>query len=336
MRDITVIIPAYKPDERMVALIKELADEFPIVVVDDGGGEEFAHLFEDARNAGAYVLTHEVNKGKGMALKTAYRYVRENGMGIGAITADADGQHTKKDIEAVADAMEANPDTLVIGGRDFSDMPPRSKFGNTVTRIVFRLATGVKINDTQTGLRGIPACSFDDMIEVEGERYEYEINVLLSIKKWNLKYMEIPIETVYIDDNSSSHFNPVRDGLKVFGRVIKFAMSSLICTGIDYLLFILIKIWLPVGWSYALARVVSASINYQLSRRVVFHGKPSVWSFIGYALLAGLCMLIGSFGVQWLTSLGVNSIISKIIFDCSLFVMNYFVQKKVIFRNADR
>ena len=116
----------------------------------------------------------------------------------------------------------------------------------------------------------------EKMAAVAGDRYEYEINVLLSLKEWGLKYIEIPIETVYIDDNSSSHFHPVRDGLKVFGRVIKFAMSSLICTGIDYLLYCVLKIWLPVGWSYALARVVSASVNYQLSRRVVFHGKPSI------------------------------------------------------------
>ena len=122
---------------------------------------------------------------------------------------------------------------------------------------------------------------------------------------------------------------------QVFGRVIKFAMSSLICTGIDYLLYCVLKIWLPVGWSYALARVVSASVNYQLSRRVVFHGKPSIWSFIGYFALAAACMLIGSFGVSWLTSLGVNSVVAKLIFDCSLFVMNYFVQKKIIFRNRE-
>lgn len=335
MRDITVIIPAYKPDERLVALIQELRGEFPVLVVDDGGGTEFAGIFEQARSAGAVVLTHEENKGKGAALKSAYRYMLDKGTGSGAITADADGQHKMKDIIAVAEAMEANPDTFVVGGRDFRKMPPRSRFGNTVTRFVFRLATGLKISDTQTGLRGIPACSMEKMAAVTGDRYEYEINVLLSLKEWGLKYIEIPIETVYIDDNSSSHFHPVRDGLKVFGRVIKFAMSSLICTGIDYLLYCVLKIWLPVGWSYALARVVSASVNYQLSRRVVFHGKPSIWSFIGYFALAAACMLIGSFGVSWLTSLGVNSVVAKLIFDCSLFVMNYFVQKKIIFRNRE-
>ena len=182
LRDITVIIPAYKPDERLVALIQELRGEFPVLVVDDGGGTEFAGIFEQARSAGAVVLTHEENKGKGAALKSAYRYMLDKGKGSGAITADADGQHKMKDIIAVAEAMEANPDTFVVGGRDFRKMPPRSRFGNTVTRFVFRLATGLKISDTQTGLRGIPACSMEKMAAVAGDRYEYEINVLLSLK----------------------------------------------------------------------------------------------------------------------------------------------------------
>ena len=151
-------------------------------------------------------------------MKSAYRYMLDKGTGGGAITADADGQHKMKDIMAVAEAMEANPDTFVVGGRDFRETPPRSRFGNTVTRFVFRLATGLKISDTQTGLRGIPACAMEKMTAVAGDRYEYEINVLLSLKEWGLKYMEIPIETVYIDDNSSSHFHPVRDGLKVFSQ----------------------------------------------------------------------------------------------------------------------
>ena len=330
--ELFVLIPAYKPDDRLCSLVASLKEKYRVVVVDDGGGSQYGEIFATAKDLGAVVLTHEVNRGKGAAIKTGLAYAKDQGAD-GVITADADGQHTPGDIDRIAEAMAQNPDSFVVGGRDFSQMPPRSKFGNTVTRAVFRLATGVKISDTQSGLRGLPACLFDRMLAVDGDRYEYEMNVLLSLRAWHASYLEIPIETVYIDNNSSSHFHAVRDGLKVFSRVLKYAASSVACTVIDYALYCLLLLWIPAPYAYGAARVVSASINYQLCRRVVFHAQAGVKSAVGYFALAACSMLIGSVSVSLLSGIGLNSVLAKLIMDCLLFVMNYLVQKHVIFRS---
>ena len=184
MQKIWILIPAYKPDEKLTRLVEKLLADFPVVVVDDGGGEAYASLFDRVRALGAAVLTHEVNRGKGAALKTGIAHLLQVQDCLGAVTADADGQHTPEDIARVAEAMLAEPQTMVIGGRDFSQMPPRSKGGNTITRFFFRLCTGLTISDTQTGLRGLPRCLFERLLQVSGDRYEYEMNMLLALKLW--------------------------------------------------------------------------------------------------------------------------------------------------------
>lgn len=329
---VQILIPAYQPDNQLIALAKELKMVFPVTVVDDGSGREYAPLFAELEHLGVKVLHHELNRGKGAALKTGIRYIMEQDDAEGIVTADADGQHTISDITRVALTMREHADTLIIGGRDFSLMPPRSRFGNTVTRFIFRLCTGLNISDTQTGLRGLPPCLFQRLLTLDGDRYEYEMNMLLAIKEWKIPYKEISIKTVYIDGNRSTHFHAVRDGLRVFSRVIKYAVSSLFCAAIDYLLYLIFLGFLPVGWSYAAARVFSASINYLLNCKLVFGGKPTVSSLVGYGLLASGSLLAGSITTGLLSSLGAGSVAAKLLIDCCLFALNYIIQKRLVFR----
>lgn len=328
-----VLIPAYNPDEKLLDLLRELPSDVPVVIVNDGSTDEHDFIFEKAQSMGASILSHEQNRGKGAALRTGMAYIARQGEKEGVITADADGQHSCEDILKIAKILRDEPGTFVMGGRDFRQMPLRSFFGNACTMILYRMTTGIAITDTQTGLRGIPAQAFERVLSVEGDRYEYEMNVLLKLREWKLPYREVRITTIYHDNNKSSHFRPVFDGFRVFFRVLLYALSSLTCTLVDYAVFIILSGFniLP-AICYALARILSAALNYQLNCRVVFGGKPSVRSAVEYAVLVLFIMALGSGFITYLTMHRINSIIAKVIVDCVNFVINYFVQKKVIFR----
>lgn len=335
MNKIMVVIPAYKPGEQLVELVGSLIKEFSVLIVNDGSGDEFDPVFAELKDRGAKVIAHEVNEGKGAALKTAIKYLQATGEEHLVVTADADGQHKIEDIKAVAEALRKNKNKLVLGVRNFKEMPARSRFGNSLTRFFFRIITTMPISDTQTGLRGFSNLLFDKLLTARGNRYEYEMNVLLSLKDWRVKYIEVPIETVYLDGNASSHFHPVRDSLIVFGQVIKHTAASLFCTGLDYVLYMILYASLPAEWAYVCARAVSAGINYQLSCRVVFNSKPTIVTAVSYALLVIASFSVGAIGIRLLCDLGVNKLVAKVPVDTTLFFVNYIVQKRVIFNQSE-
>ena len=183
---VVILIPAYKPDEGMLALLNALIAQkryAGIVVVDDGSGSDYRPIFEAAEQMeGVVVVRHAVNQGKGRALKTGFNAIMNQWPEAAVITADADGQHTPRDIARLADELDASDGkTIVLGKRGFGKgTPAKSLMGNTITRHVFALSTGKMIYDTQTGLRGIPASLLPEMMHIPGERYEYEMNMLLQ------------------------------------------------------------------------------------------------------------------------------------------------------------
>ena len=215
LKNVAILIPAYEPDEKLVELIARLRGDFAhLVVVDDGSvGEGARKVFARIRDDVDVLLVHEVNRGKGAALRTGFAWVRDHLPEVVAVvTADSDGQHTPKDIARVAEAAVDYPDGLVLGVREFTGTVPfRSRFGNTWTRILFRLVTGLPIRDTQTGLRAIPRGLFDRMLAIGGDRYEYEIRMLVDARRHAARPLQLSIETVYIDANRASHFHPLRD-----------------------------------------------------------------------------------------------------------------------------
>ena len=140
-----IVLPSLDPDSKFQKVVEGLLEAGfrHIVIVDDGSKAERKHFFDEAaQKPGCVVLTHEVNKGKGRALKTAFAYVRENLPGLsGVITIDGDGQHLTGDIIACGNRMLENPDSVVLGCRDFSrpGIPPRSVAGNKTTSRFFRI-----------------------------------------------------------------------------------------------------------------------------------------------------------------------------------------------------
>ena len=340
---ITVLIPAYKPDEKLVKLVDDLiaADLRRIVVVDDGGGEAYKPIFDAIREK-AHVLTHPVNRGKGAALKTGLKHIMKK-PGGGVVTADADGQHTPADIARIADVLLEKPDTLVIGSRDKKAMPPRSKAGNTLTCAVFGLLTGLWLNDTQTGLRGLPKSALEAFSDLEGDRYEYEINMLLTAAQSGMPVIEEWIETVYLDDNASSHFNPLKDSLKIYLCIFKFAASSLLAFVIDYVLVLLFsaltKSWPPsasLNFSVIAARLISATVNFTVNRKVVFNGNECLWkAVLKYAALALIVLGLNLLLMHLLTGLGWSIPLAKIVVEIILFCMNFVVQGRFVYRKGN-
>lgn len=263
----TVLIPAYKPDESLIETVKEIREQAPemdVVVIDDGGKEAFAEIFSKVRELGATVLVHEENRGKGAGLKTGFAYLLEKGEQEGCVTADADGQHLTKDIIKVAQKVRENPDALVIGGRKFNrpGVPLRSKAGNYATRFTYNLLCGQCLGDTQTGLRGIPASRLADMLTVPGDRYEYEMGQLLMARQMDLPLVETEIETVYRDvENSTSHFNPLQDAMRVYKPVIVAGLGLILAAAIDIALFLILYPTLGLIASAFIARGVSFAVR---------------------------------------------------------------------------
>ncbi len=221
------LIPAYKPDRKLINLAQELVRYgFNVVIVDDGSGKEYADIFCEMLPC-ADVIRHEVNRGKGAALKTGFEFIAESAGrgqidGYVVVTLDADGQHSIPDAVQVTEAAEENRDALILGTRGFdTQVPVKSRLGNDITRGVFSFVTGVKIHDTQTGLRAFSDKQIDLMKNIEGDRYEYEINVLLEYAKRNIKISEVPIKTIYLENNKSSHFHAVRDSFLIYMEILK-------------------------------------------------------------------------------------------------------------------
>ena len=203
-----ILIPAYEPDEKLVDLVTSLrCSGQTIVVVDDGSGTEYRPVFHRARSLGCDVIGHLPNRGKGDALKRGFRHIAAVYPGQDVVCADCDGQHTLPDIARVADAVGEHRAGIVLGSRQFAgDVPLRSRFGNDVTRMVFRVATGRRLQDTQTGLRGYPAWMLGWLQTIEGERFEYELEVLLAARRAGVELHEVSIATIYLEENASSHF----------------------------------------------------------------------------------------------------------------------------------
>lgn len=336
---VLVLIPAYKPDAKMLSLCRALRGEgLDVLLVDDGGGAQYCFLFDEAEALGCTVARHAVNLGKGRALKTGLNEALNRfGAMAGVITADADGQHTPEDILRVRDALLLHPDSLILGARAFQgEVPFRSRAGNSITRVVYHFVSGCKCSDTQTGLRGIPAAAIPAILRLPGERYEFEMEMLLRLKEMKLSLFEVPIATIYENNNEGSHFNTLRDSARIYGVIAKFMLSSLLSFVIDYGLYLVLLKGMGVAAavSYAFARVVSSLFNYAVNRSTVFHGRGGRSSIVRYYLLA-VCQLCAGVGLVYLLGLaGLPESVMKIPVDISLFFISYLIQRDFVFLDS--
>ncbi len=354
LADAVILIPSLEPDDRLPAYIRKLVGSGfgHVVVVDDGSPEQYQAIFREIEeiDSRVRVLHHDVNHGKGVALKTGYRWIQENLPRIsGVITADADGQHTVPDCVRLAETLENGQRALYLGSRDFSldHVPPKSRTGNRLTSVLFFLLYGKWLQDTQTGLRAFRKEDLDFMIQVEGERFEYEMNVLIACARHDLPMIPITIETVYENENKGTHYRPRKDSMRIFRVIIrgfvKFMGSSLICFLVDQTLFNLLnKGIFHNGAANAagiillctvLARVVSAALNFMLNKKFVFklkgHTGGAVWK---YAVLCAGIALMSAGGVYLLGRIGLDSTVAKPIVDLVLYFVSFRVQEKWVFR----
>jgi glycosyltransferase involved in cell wall biosynthesis len=339
---LAILIPAWQPDEQLAILVAGLGEEGfgAVIVVDDGSDEKYAAVFEElALLPRVHVLRHAVNLGKGRALKTGINYfLSELPEMDGLVTADADGQHTKADIARVAKGLFDAGGRVVLGSRSFAaDAPSRSRFGNGLTRHIFSFTTGAKLADTQTGLRAFPRKLLPELLGLEGERYEYEMTVLAHVCRLVGKPLEVPIETIYLEGNHSSHFDPIWDSMRIYFVLVRFYFSAIVAAGIDFAGFsVVFAVTGNVLASIAVGRL-SSLVNFVLNRKFVFHNQASVkgtlWRY--YALVVAIGGL--SYLLIWALHQYArwNVFAAKAVVDTVLSLVSFSVQRTFVFRRAE-
>ncbi|MGI6696425.1 MAG: GtrA family protein [Christensenellales bacterium] len=356
-----ILIPSLHPDEKLGLYVQALVEHgfSRIVVVDDGSGPNYAHYFEALKaNPQCRVLGYAENQGKGHALKHGIRYILEHfPEAPGVITADSDGQHTAEDCLRVAGEMLRDPSRLVLGVRDFSQahVPAKSMLGNRLTTFFFALLYGRWVSDTQTGLRGISRQIMPRMLDIPGERFEYEMNMLIYCAGWHIDFAKVPIDTIYLEENKGSHFRPFHDSVRIYAQLFrnffKFASASMLSTLLDMGLFTLLDkaiLSLAFPWdagqggfqhvllATAIARVCSALFNYKVNKVFVFRISKCKGALPRYALLVAVVLLASAALVnalnQWLS---IDRTLAKVFVDALLFFVNYRIQKSWVFKCPD-
>lgn len=339
--EMIALIPAYKPDEALIRIVRETRESgLRPVVVDDGSGPDFREVFAGAADEGAVVLSYEENHGKGAALKYGLSWIGRRFAGpCSVVTVDADGQHRVEDALVLAQSAALRPLTLFLGSRTLpADAPLRSRVGNAFARLIFRLSTGKKVLDTQTGLRAFSGEMIPRMVKIPGDRYEYEMNVLMETARGGGEICEMEIPALYEEGNPSSHFRTVADTARILKEVAKFSASSLISAGADLLLFLMFSALLSgaalgVAAANVLARLISASLNFTLNRRLVFEGRGELGrSALSYALVAALILAGNTVVVTLLTGpLGLPLLPAKILTELLLFTVSWLLQRRFVF-----
>ena len=354
---ISVVLPSLDPDEKLIAVVDGLLQYgfSHIILVNDGSKQENLHYFTDlaAQHPEITLLHHEVNKGKGAALKNAFRWFLANRPdAYGVVTVDGDNQHHPEDTKRCCEHMMATGHT-VLGCRDFdqADVPARSSFGNKTTSMIFKIFVGMTISDTQTGLRALPRKVMEELVDVYGDRFEYETNMLLSFKTKGIPFDEVKIRTVYIEENKSSHFRVIHDYWRIYKLILahffRYTMSSVACFVVDSgMVFLLTKVLggfltdpLLSGISTLGARVVSSLINFFMNKKLVFQSKVST----GKAMIRYYALAIPQMIVQWLINQGLYSLLGiteqqagmrtviHILVMCVLFLVSFTIQQRWVF-----
>ena len=338
-----VLIPAYEPDMKLIRLLEVIVGTrgIKVLLVNDGSGPEYDEIFDRATALGCTVIGHPVNRGKGYALKRGFEYVEQFFPGHDVVCADCDGQHAVVDILRVANNIAANRDVMVLGARQFTGrVPLANRLGNTVTRVLFARSTGQRLYDTQTGLRGYPASLLPWLQTVRGDRFEYELNVLLQAAEVGVTIQELPVETIYIEGNASSHFRPLVDSARVYAPLVKFSLSSIGAFAIDVVaLLVASAITGNLLVSVVTARMVSSTFNFVANRRLVFadrQGRSSAACASRYFTLVAAIMAV-NFGMMhvWYERLGVGLLSSKFLTEAALFAASYQIQKRFVFASPE-
>ncbi len=335
----TILIPAYEPTEKLISLVVKLKEktDYSILIIDDGSGKHFQHIFKKAEYYGCTVLHHIKNKGKGEALRTGFAYQLLDSGSEPLVCADSDGQHSIDDIIKIANAIDDEKKEIVLGVRQFEGKVPfKSRLGNNVSAFFFKLVTGIAITDTQTGLRGYPSRLLSWLGSVKGSRFEYELNMLLNAKEDGISIKQVPISTIYDDSNKGTHFRPIKDSILVLMPLLRFCSSSLASAILDFiLLFVFQGLTGSLFWSVVMARVISSIFNYLVNRFFVFRAKnvSNMQSASKYFGLAAVIMFLNYSLIALLINVFyVSDVLAKLLTEITLFILSYSVQKLYVFK----
>lgn len=338
---IVVLVPAYQPGPALRALAEGLSGSGlfdAVVVVDDGSGDGCRPLFDQvAEVPRVHLLRHEANRGKGAALKTGIEFVlREWPSCLGVVTADADGQHALDDIVAVAEAFRRNPRAVTTGARAFSGtVPLRSRAGNALTRAAFRILSGSRVSDTQTGLRALPRRLLPDLLQIQANRYEFELDALLTAISRRVPIFEIPIRTLYFDGNAGSHFHALFDSIRIYYVLLRFSLTSLLSAGVDNLVFVVALNALgSIGGAQVAGRLVAVTVTYFLVRNAVFlSDRAHLRAIPRYLMIVAGSGLVSYFLLTAIhRRLGWAPLLAKLCAEGLLFLVNFVLLRDVVFR----
>src|SRR5580704_2055883 len=340
---VPVLIPSYKPGAALETLVDALLQRGfdMIVVVNDGSGPEFGDIFRRvARSSHVHLLEHAVNLGKGAALKTGLKYALVKCPSLrGVVTADADGQHHPDDIVHVAQTLLADGNPLILGVRSFSgSVPLRSRLGNGITRGLMRALVGQKLADTQTGLRGIPVRLIPHLLRMQSAGYEFELDMLLACKHQGFPVIQIPIRTIYLGNNESSHFHPIFDSMRIYFLLLRFSVLSLCTAVLDNAVFaIMFAQTGDIARSQVAARLMAMVFNYVGARRTVFHSQqPHTKVLPKYVALVALNGLVSYAMIEFLhVRFGVPAVAAKLFAEALLFIANFAIQRDLVFTRRE-
>ena len=339
MNRICVVIPAYQPSLKLITLVNNLIKKNiqKIIIIDDGSSPKYKKIFSDLENIRHVTLIkHNKNLGKGAALKSAFKNLLFTNSDEVIVTADADGQHLVEDIVSVASAVTLSK-MLVIGYRNFDGkIPLRSLVGNYITKKVFNIIHNSNLLDTQTGLRGFSKDLIPWLLEIPGNGYEYETNILSKIIKKNIKINQVPISTIYIDNNSSSHFNPLLDSVKIYLTFLRYFMVSFLSFIIDILIFyILIYIGYGVFFGTYFSRIISGFLNFTFNKKFAFNSCSPNFNKELFLYIV-LCIVISSLSASLVDNFSKENLLEitkiKILVDIFLFFFSFLIQRFIVFR----
>jgi putative flippase GtrA len=280
------------------------------------------------------LLTNAVNLGKGAALKHGMNYILVNYPACtGVVTADADGQHSAADILKIAAELKEKPDNVIFGARQFGlDVPLRSGFGNLISRYLYRFFIGLSLSDTQTGLRGIPRSLMTRCLSIRANRYEFETEQLIIIKSAGMPVREIPIQTIYIDDNRTSHFRPLLDSAQIYFVLLRYVGSSLITEAVDLVVFATIMAWSDdLLLSNTVGRLVAIWAQFTLLQKFVFRLRGNAKMFAAYLGLVVVSGIVSTAMQKQLANLVPFPVAAKIIAEVSVFLFNFLFLRDLVF-----
>lgn len=335
------VIPAYNPDEHLLTVIDNIQKKSTnmIFVIDDGSREDTQGIFKIIEENEAYkniiLLRHAINLGKGAALKTIFNHILVTFPNIeGIVTLDSDGQHSIDDCLHVLKTLEEQQNAFVLGHRTFSkDIPLKSYVGNNISKFIYKIILGRSFKDTQTGLRGLSRSFMEQCLLIKTNRFEFETEQLAIAVNNNINIIEVPIETIYIENNKASSFRPLVDSFRIYFILFRYGLSSIITAIVDFIVFaIALSFGANILVANMFARTASIGVQFTLLDKFVFHTKAKILNFVLFALYVYVMGVISAMTqISAIENLGISIIAAKIIVEGILFFINFAFLRLYIF-----